>query len=295
MACFPLMKAIVASLVLLVPSVGSAENAPDLLQKNVSFDGEDFTIAEMFQYLGEELDPAPNIVLKGKVGSQQVARLVVKDVPLGNLFKVMESVGNVRIEIIDEGGRAGPNDDPFAASPTRTLSGSGIVVVSSTLQEVAGTLLGSGGGVERPKNAVPGKMETEVISLARLEIPVDALVDAVKITWRGVDQTLEQRSTLVFHEPSKLLIVTGPEEAVELAGKTVGAVLPEYRERATPEPERLEKLPTSNPIFVPGKGQIQSSGKPKHLGIPLDPKLKDRTSPVLPDTRRKPSDDPFGR
>ncbi|MGC6566047.1 MAG: hypothetical protein ACON38_10645 [Akkermansiaceae bacterium] len=287
------MKAITACVMLAWPAVSLADDETDLLKKNVSFNGEEFTIAEMFEYLGQTLKPAPNVVLKGNVGSQQVSRLVVKDVPLGNLFKVMESVRNVRIEIIDQGGEGRPAD-PFGGAPPskRKLSGAGVVVVSSTLKEAFDDPFGCGGGMPKLKNlAPPEKMETEVISLAKLEMPVEALVEAIKLTWKGVDPKLEQRANLVFHEPSKLLIVTGPKTAIELTKKTVAAVLPDYREKSAqgnalpmikvvPQPGKLYK-PT------PAKPKTQTDALPKTDLEPLVP-LQPRPRPA------KPAQDPFG-
>lgn len=289
MSCFPVMKTIVACLMLTCPAVSLAEDGPNLLKTNVSFNGEGFTIAEMFEYLERTLRPAPNVVLKGNVGSQQVSRLVVRDVPLGNLFKVMESVGNVRIEIIDQGGEGIPAGPFGEAPPERTLSGSGIVVVSSTLREA----FGGGGGMPKLKNlAPPEKMETEVISLAKLEMPVEALVEAIKLTWKGVDPKLEQRANLVFHEPSKLLIVTGPKSAVALTQKTVAAVLPDYREQKESKSAlpMIESVPETSKLYKPSvvKPKNRTDAVPKSAVEPPVVPAPPRPRPV------KPINDPFG-
>jgi hypothetical protein len=96
-------------------------------------DGDEVSISELFEYLGTKIDPAPNVVLKGDVGEQRVSRLVVKDVPMANLFRVVETVANVDIEIIDSS-QEGSVNDPFAGGPSvRKLASSGIIVVSSRL------------------------------------------------------------------------------------------------------------------------------------------------------------------
>jgi hypothetical protein len=81
-------------------------------------DGDEVSISELFEYLGTKIDPAPNVVLKGDVGEQRVSRLVVKDVPMANLFRVVETVANVDIEIIDSS-QEGSVNDPFARNPSR--------------------------------------------------------------------------------------------------------------------------------------------------------------------------------
>ena len=87
------MKAIIVSLALAVsfPAFGQ-DAAPDLMKKTLTFDGVDFEIAELFEFVSTNVEPSPNVVFKGDVGSQRVSRLKVKDVSLGSLFKVMEYI-----------------------------------------------------------------------------------------------------------------------------------------------------------------------------------------------------------
>jgi hypothetical protein len=57
-----------------------------------------------------------------------------------------------------------------------------------------------------------------------------------------MDRALEKQSSIVFHEPSKLLIISGPDNAIKAAQKTIGALLPSYRDLS-------QKMPDTTPGF----------------------------------------------
>jgi hypothetical protein len=80
------MKAIFLSLLLLSPSALTAADAPNLLTKEVSFDGLEVSISALFEFLGGKMQPAPNVVFKGDAGDQIIPSLLVKDVSLGSLL-----------------------------------------------------------------------------------------------------------------------------------------------------------------------------------------------------------------
>jgi len=226
------MKAIITSLLVAVSLPSAAQDAPvNLLKVPVSFDGVDIEVSELFEIVGMNLKPTPNVVFKGDAGKQKVNRLRVKDVSLGSLFKVIESVADVEIEVIDESGASG-NADPFAGGSTsKQLTSSGVIIVSSkTPKQPAVQPSSIFTQVQKPTPPKSSKIETEVVSLAELTIPQEALIDAIVVTWDAVDVGLKNRAKISYHEPSKLLIVSGPKEAIENAQKTVGALLPSYRE-----------------------------------------------------------------
>ena len=217
------MKAIIASLIVAVPLPSFAQDdLVNLLKNPVSFDGSDIQISEIFEIVGMNLKPTPNVVFKGNAGEQKVNRLRVKDVTLGNLFKVIESVAEVEIEVIDDSddGRGAPND-PFAgAPPSNRLTSSGVIIVSSKKpKQVVRGGEASMPLTPRPTPPKSTKVETEVISLAELKIPQEALIEAIKLTWDVADPTLSNRAKISFHEPSKLLIIAGSKEAIENAQK----------------------------------------------------------------------------
>jgi hypothetical protein len=182
------MKAIFLSLLLLSPPALSAEEAPNLLTKKVSFDGLEVSISKLFEFLGSQMQPAPNVVFKSNAGEQIIPRLLVKEVSLGNLFKVVESVADVEIELIDESPPIAPSHDPFAGGPppVARFTSSGIIIVSSKNLALDPRPQMSAIRYARPvpTTSTPSQKKSipEVISLAELKIPVDSLIDAIKIT-----------------------------------------------------------------------------------------------------------------
>ena len=269
------MKAFIFSLLLMAPMVSVADESPDLLETKISFDGDEFTISELFEYLGSKLDPAPNVVLKGDVGGQTVSRLVVKDVPMGNLFRVVETVADVNIEIIDSA-QEQPSDDPFASSPgIRKLTSSGIIVVSSRNSRAKDPFSGDS---SRPVVKQVSKVETEVIPVAELKIPVEALIDAIRVTWTVADSKLEERTNIVFHEASKLLILSGPKEAIETAQKTAAALIPSYRQMLNPEPNLQ---PTGSKIRT-GTAPLHPLREPEEGVRAIPPAVESRAEPSAP-------------
>ena len=288
-----MMKALIASLVVLGSLPVLAEEAPNLLKKNVSFDGVDIEISELFEIVGMNLNPSPNVVFKGAAGEQRVPRLRVKDVSLGSLFKVIESVADVEIELIDESVTDGSNsDDPFGGGvSTKRLTSSGIIVVSSNAPPKRNPPSGLVIPVSKakPAHVKSVKVETEVISLVDLKIPEESLIDAIKMTWDAVDQNLKNRASIAFHEPSKLLIVSGPAEAIEAAQKTVSALLPSYRELIQTKTQSqvlqfstTRQAKVAEPHLDASSYRRNSYGVPKVKAVPkVDlPSLPERAQPA---------------
>ena len=305
------MKAIIASLALAVSLPASGQDVPeDLLKKPVSFDGVDVTISEIFEIIGMNLKPAPNVVFKGDAGEEKVPRLRVKDVSLGSLFKVIETVADVEVELIDES-TAVPavSDDPFAGGGTvvKRLTSSGVIVVSSR-KPPKKVQAGMMGAIIKPKPTVqakPSKVVTEVISLAEMKIAQASVIDAIKLTWDAIDPNLKHEASIAFHEPSKLLIVSGPPEAIENAQKVVAAMLPSYRELLeakekakatyyprTPElnsPDKiLKNIPEIRRLFkepetteVPGVRRPATSGSIQLVPAKRKPAVPATRNPVL--------------
>ena len=82
---------------------------------------------------------------------------------------------------------------------------------------------------------------TEIESLAWLlgegQVAADVVLQAVEVAVRATG--LEERTTLAYHEPTKLLMVTGPERAVRATQSVISALEPR---RATADPALLKEL-----------------------------------------------------
>lgn len=320
------MMKVLIPILIVFSSFASAEEKPvNLLETKVTFEGIDVRVEEVFTFLGRTLKTPPNVVFKGEAGDHSVSSLKVKDVTLGNLFRVLESIADVQIEIIEDHGylKDGAGHDPFAPQKIKKiLTSSGVVVISSIRRPPSNPL-----SAVAPAKVLPSKREltTEVIPVKELGLPIDSLIEVITTTWRGIDGDLAGQASIAYHEPTKLLIITAPKHGLDVAQKILGALMPNYQQqlddkrdtpRLTPRivPSSLQPIPNSprpidriprlvpGDVVVPGGGRAKiapveprvappRSGTSGARAIPLPGTPKVAPKPVVP---ADPSEDPFG-
>lgn len=280
-----MMKILISLLLVFSPFAQADDKPVNLLETKVTFNGVDVRVSEVFDFLGESLKTPPNVVFKGEAGEHQVSSLKVKDVTLGNLFRVLESIADVEIEIIEDHGylKGGAGDDPFAPTvKTKVLTNSGIVVISS-LRKAGPTPLAS----IAPAKVLPPKREltTEVIPVKELGLPIDSLIDVITTTWRGIDGDLAGQASIAYHEPTKLLIITAPKHGLEIAQKILGALMPDYQRKLDDKhlsPRLLPGVPPGSPQPVNRIPKLVPSNIPKGTPLPVPNQVRPRGVPVTP-------------
>lgn len=283
-----MMKVLIPILIVLSSLASADEKSVNLLETKVTFEGIDVRVEEVFTFLGSTLKTPPNVVFKGDAGDHSVSSLKVKDVTLGNLFRVLESIADVQIEIIEDHGylKGGAGHDPFAPQKIKKiLTSSGVVVISSIRKAPPKPL-----SAVAPARVLPSKREltTEVIPVKELDLPIQSLIEVITTTWRGIDGDLAGQASIAYHEPTKLLIITSPRHGLEVAQKILGALMPDYQKQLNEKRE----IPRHTPMIVPNNSPIDRIPRlvPKNTEVPGASRPRPRYAPAPKIEARNPAD-----